>query len=313
MGESDRYIEYKNLAPKNRFSLGNEHNALMTLVTLNAIFFLLLLTLQVTYFFYQQSAESYNNAVVQWFELPSTFSTFIERPWTLFSFMFSDTSQGLWRLLSNMFWLWTFGYLLQELSGNDKIIPIYIYGGVLGGLFFLGAHTFIFVNSPTSILIGANPSILAIAGATTFLSPKHRILTHIRKGIPVWILFVIYLAINFLGFHSLYSETALAHFGGLLAGIIFIALLKKGKNPGAWMNSFYFQLINLFTPKKKNDDNSLKNKKYYPAGNSALYNKADNNNQQKIDALLDKINALGFDSLSVEEKIFLQNSSNEEK
>lgn len=313
MGESDRYIEYKNLAPKNRFSLGNEQNALMTLITLNAIFFLLLLTLQVTYFFYQQSAETYNSAVVQWFELPSNFSNFIERPWTILSFMFSDTSQGLWRLLSNMFWLWTFGYLLQELSGNDKIIPIYIYGGLLGGLFFMGAHAFFFVNSSASTLIGANPSILAIAGATTFLSPNHRILTHIRKGIPVWVLFIVYLAINFLGFHSLYSETALAHFGGLLAGIVFIVLLKKGKNPGAWMNSFYFQLFNLFTPKKTKGANSFKNKKIYPAINSESYNKADYNNQQKIDALLDKINAQGFDSLSAEEKTFLQNSSAEEK
>ena len=51
MGESDRYPEYK--LPKKRFTLGNDGNALVALFTLNVIFFLLLITIKVVYFFFQ--------------------------------------------------------------------------------------------------------------------------------------------------------------------------------------------------------------------------------------------------------------------
>lgn len=54
--------------------------------------------------------------------------------------MFSDTGSGLMRILSNMIWLWAFGYILQDMAGNDKIIPIYIYGGLAGGIVFITAN-----------------------------------------------------------------------------------------------------------------------------------------------------------------------------
>ncbi|WP_431212971.1 rhomboid family intramembrane serine protease [Puia sp. P3] len=53
--------------------------------------------------------------------------------------MFSDLS--VWRFIGNMFWLWGFGYILQDLTGNRKLIPIYFYGGVAGGLLFVLAYT----------------------------------------------------------------------------------------------------------------------------------------------------------------------------
>ena len=179
MGEAERFIEYKDLKKK-RFTLGQDNNALMALVALNVIFFLLLLLLQVVYNFYQQTPESYNTSVVEWFELPASLSRFMERPWTLLTYMFSDTSAGLMRIFSNMLWLWAFGSLMQQIAGNDKLIPVYIYGGVLGALFFIGAHQFIpelHQNIGKASLVGANAAILALATATTFLSPNHRFFT----------------------------------------------------------------------------------------------------------------------------------------
>ncbi|MBS1734371.1 MAG: hypothetical protein JST02_13835, partial [Bacteroidetes bacterium] len=53
MGEADRYSEYKKIK-RNKFTLGQDGNALVALFTLNVIFFLVLLMAQVVYFFYQQ-------------------------------------------------------------------------------------------------------------------------------------------------------------------------------------------------------------------------------------------------------------------
>ena len=38
--------------------------------------------------------------------------------------------------ISNLIWLWTFGYLLQDLVGSDKVIPVYVYGAFFAGLAF---------------------------------------------------------------------------------------------------------------------------------------------------------------------------------
>ena len=313
MGEAERFIEYKDLKKK-RFTLGQDNNALMALVALNVIFFLLLLLLQVVYNFYQQTPESYNTSVVEWFELPASLSRFMERPWTLLTYMFSDTSAGLMRIFSNMLWLWALGSLMQQIAGNDKLIPVYIYGGVLGALFFIGAHQFIpelHQNIGKASLVGANAAILALATATTFLSPNHRFFTHIRKGVPVWVLLIIYFLIDFGGIANMNSAVILSHLGGILAGFLFAVFLKKGKDGSIWMNTFYHWITTVFSPTKK-ENVSLRNKMFYNTGNRAPFTKSALINQKRIDEILDKINAEGYDHLTEEEKQILKKASEDE-
>ena len=57
------------------------------------------------------------------------------------SFMFTD--QQLFRFISNMFWLWSFGYILQDLTGNRKLVPVYLYGGIGGAIIYVMAHVLI--------------------------------------------------------------------------------------------------------------------------------------------------------------------------
>ncbi len=309
MGESERYLEYRHLAKK-RFYLGSKNNALMSLLSLNAIFFLLLLMLQVVYFFYNQSAEKYNDSVIKWFELSGDYKVFIQRPWTLITFMFSDTSAGLWRLLSNMFWMWTFGYILRDIAGNDKIIPVYIYGGLMSGVFFI-ASGFFTNNFPLS-LIGANSSILAIAATATTLSPAHRVLTHIRKGIPLWVLFCIYLAVDIVGINAIDWRFIFSHLMGTLTGFGFAFLLHKNIDGSVWMNKLYNWFVNLFNPETPIKKREMKKNIYYNSGNRTPFINTTKTTQDRIDEILDKINERGFQALSEEEKAFLEKASKED-
>ena len=106
MGESDRYPEYKR--PRNRITLGSDGNALVGLFTINVIFFLLLVTIQVVYYFFQSGETAFNTQVVQYFEMPAELTKLSERPWTIITYMFSHT--GVLHILSNMLWLWAFGF-----------------------------------------------------------------------------------------------------------------------------------------------------------------------------------------------------------
>jgi membrane associated rhomboid family serine protease len=315
MGESDRYQDFKRVK-RNRFTLGQDNNALMNLFIINVIFFLILLTLQVAYFFYQQTPDIYNTQVVQWFELPANLTRLSERPWTLLTYMFSDTGSNLMRLLSNMLWLWAFGYLLQELTGNDKIIPIYIYGGLAGGIVFILANYLIpplhgQINQ--AALLGANAGTIAVAMATTTLSPNHKFFTMIRGGIPIWVLMAIYLFIDFAGVASMSAAYSLSHLGGALAGFLFVVFLRRGNDGSVWMNKFYHWFTNLFTPANNTRNKpSVKDKVFYNTGNRNPFSKTSIVTQQRVDEILDKINQRGYHFLTDEEKQILKKAAEEE-
>lgn len=313
MGEADRYSEYKKLK-RNKFSLGQDGNALVALFTLNVIFFLILLMAQVVYFFYEQTPQLYNAQVVQWFELPSSLSKLSERPWTILTYMFSDTGQNLIRIISNMLWLWAFGYILQEMTGNDKLIPVYMYGGVFGGIVFIAANYLIpplRVLGNSTALLGANAGTMAVAMATTTLSPNHKFFTQIRGGIPIWVLMAVYLFIDLVGVASLNAAYSLSHLAGATAGFVFVLLLRKGKDGSVWMNRLYDWFINLFNPHKKSKA-SVKEKVFYNTGNRTPYSKQAIVTQQRVDEILDKINQKGFEFLTEEEKKILKKASEED-
>src|SRR6185437_10924033 len=133
MGESDRYRDY--MHQRNRMTMGDDNNALMGLFIFNVIFFLLLFFIKIIYQYFETSPLLYNTQVVQYFELPAQLSKLGSRPWTLLTYMFSHTSDHIMEVISNMLWLWAFGFIMQELTGNKKIIPVYIYGGLAGAIF----------------------------------------------------------------------------------------------------------------------------------------------------------------------------------
>ena len=47
MGEADRYMDYRQ--PRKRFTLGDDNKALVGLITINIIFYILLLVIEAVY------------------------------------------------------------------------------------------------------------------------------------------------------------------------------------------------------------------------------------------------------------------------
>jgi membrane associated rhomboid family serine protease len=312
MGETDRYSEYQR-PPRRRLTLGDDGNALVALVTINIIFFLLLLVIQVVYFFFQSDTSSFYGQVVTYFEMPAQLITLSERPWTMLTFMFTHTN--VINILSNMIWLWAFGYILQALTGNTKLIPIYIYGGIVGALVFILANYSIPPLKPviqSSWLTGSNASVMAIAMATTTLAPNYRFFQNLNGGIPIWVLTLVYIFIDFAGVASMGAAYSLSHIGGAGAGYLFIVLLRKGKDGSIWMLQFYNWLMNIFSPDKKNGQSTIREKVFYNADGRKPFKKTSNITQQRVDEILDKINQKGYHFLTDEEKGILKRAAEED-
>ena len=80
-------------------------------------------------------------------------------------------------VIASLLWLWGFGFILQSLTGNDKLIPLYLYGGLIGGVVFLIVNNTIpalKANSAAQFaLAGGGASIMTIAIATTISAFHH--------------------------------------------------------------------------------------------------------------------------------------------
>ncbi len=314
MGESDRYSDYRR--PGRRFSLGDDGNALIGLITLNIVFFVTLLVIKAIYAFMQAEKGLYELQVLPFFQLPADLGKLATRPWTVLSYMFSAVD--VLGFISNMLWLWTFGYILQELTGNKKIIPVYIYGGLAGALVFVIANYSIPALKPfipNASLLGGSAATMALATATTFLAPDYRFLRQLNGGIPIWVLTVVFILVDFAGVASVsgaFSAYTLSHLGGAAAGFLFIYLMRKGYDGSAWMNSLYNWFMTLFDPQKKEAHTSVRERVFYNSEGRKPYKKTSNVTQQRVDEILDKINQKGFHFLTDEEKNILKRAADED-
>lgn len=303
MGESDRYLDRR----LKRITLGADNNALMALVAINAVVFVAFGLIQIIYFINQSSDTAFHYQILRWFILPAKLSNLAVLPWTVLTYMFVHT--GVIYTLINMLWLWAFGSILQQLSGNEKIIPIYLYGGIAGAVVFIAASYIIpglHSEVEYSFLMGGNASIMAIAVATTTLSPDYRLFRMLNGGIPLWILTLLYIVIDFAGSGG--TAHQMAHLGGGLIGFLFIVSLRKGYDWSVWMNHFYSWVTNLFNPdkEKKQPQQAIKEKVFYNTHGQKPYIKRPAITQQRIDEILDKINQKGYNHLSDEEKNILK-------
>jgi membrane associated rhomboid family serine protease len=306
-------MDVKEESYRKRMHLGQDGNALVELLVLNAVIFVVLKFVYVFFLLTNASSDSFLTHVFSWFILPANPEKIAWRPWTLISYMFSDLQ--LFHFISNMFWLWSFGYILQDLTGNRKLVPVYLYGGIGGAMIYVMAHVLIpdlrgSIDSDS--LAGANCSIAAVAVATTVISPDYRIFPMISGGIPLWILTLIFVLLNFSGIRNGDLASYLAYAGAAGVGFLFIDQLRRGRDGSIWINNFFDWFGNLFNPDKKK---KLKNKKdefFYNVSNTQPYKKIPNITQKRIDEILDKINQQGYRYLTIEEKEILKRAAEEE-
>jgi membrane associated rhomboid family serine protease len=150
---------------------------------------------------------------------------------------------GFWVLLTNMIWLVAFGYLLQVQAANKHIFPIYFYAGILAGL------SYILLGADAPIM-GAQVGVMALAMAVVSLSPQYRLLKNIGKGIPVWILALVYLIIQGLSLEHASFALLASYLVAASTGLLYVMLLNKGRDLGKWMHQLLALLNNSLAPKK---------------------------------------------------------------
>ena len=232
--------------------------------------------------------------VLQRLLLPSGFTAFTHRVWTLFTYMFLHL--GIWHIVSNMLWLYWVGGIFNEYLGSKRLLSVYILGGLCGGLLFVLLSNTIPVFHAETHLIGASASVMAIVVATAIFLPEYSI--HLVLIGPVKLKYLALISFVLTTLIDLSENTGgkIAHIGGALFGIVYMLQYKNGRD----LSIGFYKVIDLITFKQSKM--RLVHKK-----DSVSLSKA--GLQKKVDEILDKIARSGYESLSKEEKEILFKAS----
>ena len=272
-----------------------EGSALTRLIYINLGIFLLVRIANVFYFL--AGAEF---PFLDWLALPADFHTLASRPWTLITYMFLHFD--FLHILFNLLWLYWMGQIFLGYFDQRKLIAIYLLGGIAGGLFYVLGYNFFPVFSDSlanSRLLGASASVIAIVTALAMHAPNHSI--HLMFVGPVKMKYIALISVLMyvIGISSTNAGGNLAHLGGAFLGVVYVLQLRKGIDPGKGINWLLSSIKKLFTPQPKVKIT------YRKPANDIEYNRMKNQDQVRMNEILEKISKSGYGSLSKEEKEIL--------
>ena len=189
--------------------------------------------------------------------------------WQVFTYMFFHGS--MMHIFFNMFALWMFGTELEYRWGSRAFVWYYVITGVGAGL----VTVLFWHNSPIPV-IGASGAIYGILLAYGLTFPNRIILIGFLFPMPAKYVVVLFGMMEFFSLFSMDGVAHITHLGGLFTGLAYLYFLGRGPRP---------RRIRVYPPKKDTDLDAV--------------------DLAELDRLLDKIAREGMESLSPQEKEFL--------
>jgi hypothetical protein len=217
-------------------------------------------------------------------------------------------------LFFNMFALWMFGCVIENVWGPRRFIFYYILCGIGAGL---TQEVVQFFTVAGGLTIGASGAIYAILLAFGMIFPNERLFI-IPFPFPIkakWLVMG-YIAIELFSAMSGPGDGVahMAHLGGMLFGFLLIRYWQNhpdssqrfGRNRG---EEFFANMKRRYDQRQQN---RMRAEQPDPRRETdEEYNARKRKNQEEVDAILDKIRKSGYDSLTKEEKKKLFDQSRE--
>lgn len=203
--------------------------------------------------------------------------------WQFVTYLFLHS--GFFHILFNMFTLWMFGKEIEREWGTGEFIKYYFLTGIGAGLF-----TFVLSINSTIPTIGASGAIFGILMAYALMFPDNLIYVYFLFPIKAKYL-VIFFAIIELVASFRYTPDGIGHFahlGGMVVGYIYLKSDLKILRLSKFFKEIKYKRKLKEINRKREQTQEL---------------------MQRVDQILDKINQVGYDNLSKEEKKLLEKAS----
>ncbi|MFQ5824296.1 MAG: rhomboid family intramembrane serine protease [bacterium] len=224
--------------------------------------------------------------LIDWFGMKPNLVLSKFHIWQLVTYMFLHG--GIWHLVINMFILWMFGCEVERTLGTREFLKYYFICGIGAGIL----HLLVNFNSPIPV-VGASGAIFGVMVAFAVLFPERVITLLLFLVLPVQIK-AKYLVMALAGIQLLYGifgsdgVAYFAHLGGMAVGYAYLKL------------DWRLEYIGTLIRRRQKSRRAIQNLKKQQAMQRM---------RERVDEILDKINEVGYDNLSEDEKKILKEAS----
>jgi membrane associated rhomboid family serine protease len=212
----------------------------------------------------------------------------LTRPWTVVTYMF--VHGGLWHLLFNMLALYFFGPQLEARIGSRNFVGLYFASGLTGALLSL--------YTPSALIIGASGAVYGVMFGFARYWPRVQILIWGIIPVEARVLVFIMTLLALFGARGLGQRGVahLAHLGGFVGGYLYLKIIER------WSPAARFRARARPTARPPGATDIERWSRIDP---SALHPV----NREELDRVLSKVARSGPDSLSPDERSFLDRFS----
>ncbi|PIE84663.1 MAG: hypothetical protein CSA07_00970 [Bacteroidia bacterium] len=169
--------------------------------------------------------------------VPAWLPQLILEPWTLVTYMFYhvDFTHIFW----NLMWFWAFARLFLMRRTSRQLRNLYILGGLAGGLLYILAYNLFpyFAGVlPAARALGASAAVMAITIAAAYDDPDREVYLYGLLAVRVKWIALAAVAIDVMSVTGSNAGGSIAHIGGAIIGFLYIHMLRRGTDLGAWLN-----------------------------------------------------------------------------
>lgn len=287
-------------------------NVCVQFVIINVVVFLFVaILLSLSWLFQLQKTGI--SGITDYFMIYSQPSHFFKQPWSIFTYMFLHAD--LIHLFFNMICLYSFGQLFLLFFNANYFKGVYLWGGFLGGLFYLLAYNMVpaFQSISQDVpMVGASASILALITAAAYANPNYKVNLFLLGRYALKYIAIGFVILDLLLLPKGNAGGHVAHLGGAFAGILFAIALKRGIDVTWWLLKplqLVKQILMHFS-----SSSSLKKKPrmkvhYAERKKDYEFNAQKKEQSQEVDRILEKLKKSGYESLTTTEKQTLFNAS----
>lgn len=209
--------------------------------------------------------------------------------WQVFSYMFLHG--GLLHLFFNMLILWLFGTEVEGAWGSKAFLKYYIICGIGAGVIQALFNIWVFPSS--NIIIGASGAIYGILLAFALIDPEREITFLFLLVLPIhvkakYLVTALAETALFAGFFTNDGVAHFAHLGGMLVGFLYLKIDWRVSAAGTWIRRQKASREVVKQAKKRQQSIRLR---------------------ESVDHILDKINEVGYENLTQDEKALLKQAS----
>ena len=231
------------------------------------------------------------------------------RVWTLFTSAFSH--EAPLHLVFNMILLWVFCPELERVYGRRNVAFLYLLAGLGCSLAHVGLS--LATGRPAASMLGASGAVMGVVAVAVLLNPQRQLFLFGVIPMPAWALGGLFVVADLAGLAGGQADNVshVGHLGGLAVGAAFklldLRLFRgEGQLPGRGRLSAW-----LDPPPKLRVLPPLPPEEREPSldAREAEQERIDADTATRVDDLLRKISETGLDSLTPEEKAFLEEAS----